>query len=52
MKLVQMLTGKFLLKEIAIDFLGEFPESEALTAILVVTDQSTEVQDYIPAKTT
>jgi len=33
------------------DFVGELPESEGFNAILVVTDQFTKVQHYIPAKT-
>ena len=33
------------------DFVGELPESEGFNAILVITDQFTKVQYYIPAKT-
>jgi len=39
-------------EEIAIDFVGELPESEGFNAILVVTDRFTKVQHYILAKTT
>ena len=39
-------------QEIAIDFIGELPESEAFNVILVVTDRFTKVQHYVPAKTT
>ena len=39
-------------EEIAMDFVGELPESEGFNAILVVTDRFTKVQNYIPAKTT
>ena len=38
-------------EEIAMDFVGELPESEGFNAILVITDRSTKVQHYIPAKT-
>ena len=34
------------------DIVGQLPESEGFNAILVVTDQFTKVQHYIPAKTT
>ena len=47
-----MPTGECPFKEIAIDFVGELRESEGFNAILVVTDQFTKVQHYIPAKTT
>ena len=36
---------------IAMDFVAELLESEGFNAILVVTDQFTKVQHYIPAKT-
>jgi len=52
MKLVPMPTGERPFEEIAIDFVGELPESEGFNAILVVTDQFTKVQHYLPAKTT
>ena len=39
-------------EEIAMDFVGELPESEGYNAILVVTDRFTKMQLYIPAKTT
>jgi len=51
-KLVSMPTGERPFKEIAMDFVGELPESEGFNAILVITDQFTKVQHYIPAKTT
>ena len=47
-----MPTGQRPFEEIAIDFVGELPESESFNAILVVTDRFTKVQHYIPAKTT
>ena len=52
MKLVLMPTGKHLLKEIAINFIRELPESVGFNGILVVTDWFTKVQHYILAKTT
>ena len=51
-KLVPMPTGERPFEEIAMDFVGELPESEAYNAILVVTDRFTKVQHYILAKTT
>jgi len=51
-KLVPMPTGERPFEEIAMDFVGELPESEGFNAILVVTDRFTKVQHYIPAKTT
>jgi len=36
-------------EEIAMDFVGELPESEGFNAILVITDQFTEVQYYVLA---
>ena len=47
-----MPTGEHPFEEIAMNFVGELPESEAFNAILVVTDRYTKVQHYIPAKTT
>ena len=47
-----MPTKECLLEEIAIDFVGELPESEGFNAILVITDWFTKVQHHIPAKTT
>ena len=47
-----MATGECPFEEIAMDFIGELPESEAFNAILVVIDWFTKVQDYVPAKTT
>ena len=47
-----MPTGERPFEEIAMDFVGELPESEGFNAILVVTDRFTKVQYYIPAKTT
>ena len=37
-------------EEIAIDFIGELPESDGYNAILVITDRFTKMQYYIPAK--
>ena len=51
-KLVPMPTGERPFEEIAMDFVGELPESEGFNAILVVTDRFTKVQHYVPAKTT
>ena len=51
-KLVPMPTGEPPFEEIAMDFVGELPESEDINAILVVTDRFTKVQHYISAKTT
>ena len=39
-------------EEIAMDFIGELPESEGFNAILVITDRFTKMQGYIPALTT
>ena len=47
-----MPTGERPFEEIAMDFIGELPESEGFDAILVVTYRFTKVQYYIPAKTT
>ena len=46
-----MPTGERPFEEIAMDFVGELPESEGFNVILVVTDRFTKVQDYLPAKT-
>ena len=40
-KLVPMPTGERPFEEIAMDFVGELPESEGFNAILVVTDRFT-----------
>ena len=50
--MVLMPTGERHLEEIAMDFIGELPTSEGFNAILVIMDQFTKVQHYIPAKTT
>ena len=47
-----MPTGERPFEEIGMDFVGELRESEGFNAVLVVTDQFTKVQHYIPAKTT
>ena len=47
-----MPSGERPFQKIEMDFVGQLPESEAFNTILVVTDQFTNVQDYIPAKTT
>ena len=44
--------GKRPWEEIAMDFVGELPESEGYNAILVITDQFTKMQRYIPVRTT
>ena len=44
-----MPTGERPFKEIAIDFIGELPESEAFNAILVVRDGFSRLQHYIVA---
>ena len=51
-KLVPMPTGERPFEEIAMNFVGELPQSEGFYAILVVTDRFTKVQHYLPAKTT
>jgi len=51
-KLVPMPTGERPFEEIAMDFVGELPESEGFNTILVVTDRFTKVQHYLPTKTT
>jgi len=50
-KLVPMPTGERLWEEIAIDFIGELPESNSYNAILVIIDHFTKMQYYIPVKT-
>ena len=47
-----MPTGERPLEEIAMDFVGELPESEGFNAILVVTDRFTKVLHYLVANTT
>ena len=44
-----MPTGTKPWQEIAMDFVGELPESEGYNAILVITDRFTKMQYYIPA---
>ena len=51
-KLIPMPTGTKPWQEIAMDFVGELPESEGYNAILVITDRFTKMQHYIPALTT
>ena len=51
-KLLPMPTGVRPWEEIAMDFVGELPESDGWNAILVITDRFTKMQRYIPAKTT
>ena len=46
-----MPTGERTCEKIAMNFVGELPESEGFNAILVVTDRFTKVQHYIPAET-
>ena len=47
-----MPTGERPFKEIAMNFVGELPESEGFNAILVVTDRFTKIHHYLPGKTT
>ena len=47
-----MLTKEHPFKEIAMDFVGELPQSESHNTILVVTDWFTKVQNHIQFKTT
>ena len=47
-----MPTGERPFEEIAMDFVGELPESEGFNAIRVVTGRFTKVQHYLPVKTT
>ncbi len=51
-KLMPMPTGSKPWEEIAMDFVGELPDSEGYNAILVITDRFSKIQHYIPAKTT
>ena len=51
-KLVPKPTGERPFEEIAMNFVGELPESEGCNAILVVTDRFTKVQYYLAAQTT
>ena len=51
-KLLPMPTEVRPWEEIAMDFMGELPESDGWNAILVITDRFTKMQRYIPAKTT
>ena len=46
-----MLTGERRFKDIAMDFVGELPESKGFNAILVVMNRFTKVQHYMAAKT-
>ena len=46
-----MPTVEHYFEEIAMDFVGELPESEGFNAILLVTDRFTKVQHDIPAIT-
>ena len=46
-----MPTGERAFEEIAMNFVGELPESEGFNAILVVTDRFTKVLHYLPART-
>ena len=47
-----MPTGVRQWEQIAMDFVGELPESDGWNVILVITDRFTKMQRYIPAKTT
>ena len=51
MKLVLIPTRKCPFEEIAMDFVRELPELDAINAIQLVTDWFTKVQHYILAKT-
>ena len=51
-KLLLIPTGEHPFEEIAMDFVGQLPESEGFNAILVVTDRFTKVLHYIVVKTT
>ena len=51
-KLVPILTREHPFEEIAIDFVGELPESEGFNPILIIIDRFTKIQHYILAKTT
>ena len=50
-KLVRMPTKERPWEEIAMDFIGELPESDGYNTILVAIDHFTKMQLYIPAKT-
>ena len=50
--LVLVPTGERPFEEIAMDFVGELPESEGINAILIDTDRFRNVQHYLAAKTT
>ena len=52
LKLCLMPTRTIPFQEIAMDFIGKLPDSEGFNAILLITDQFTKMQIYIPAKTT
>ena len=51
-KLVPMPTGEHHFEEIAMNFVGELPESEGFNTIMVIMDRFAKVQKYILAKTT
>ena len=51
-KLVPMSIGERAFVEIAIDFVGELPESDGFDGILVVTDWFAKLLYYITALTT
>ena len=51
-KLVPVSTGECPFEEIAMDLVGELPESEGFNIILVITDWFTKVQHCMPEKTT
>ena len=51
-KLVAMPASERPFEEIAMDCIGELPESEGFNASLVITDQFTKVEHYILTKTT
>ena len=51
-KFVPMATGECPFEEIAMDCIGELPESEGFNTVLVVAHWCTKVQHHIPAKTT
>ena len=50
-KTIPMPVGNRPFAEIAIDFVGELPESKGYNAILIITDRFTKVQHYIPTNT-
>ena len=51
-KLVPISTEECPFEKIAIDLVVELLQSEDFNPILVIRDQFTKVQDYVPAKTT